>query len=154
MQILDESSFHAHQGVRLGLSLWIYQKLLMNQCSRAFLQVKVLLCCHFLSSSKSMHDGPKGYCFPSPQFSLRLYLSPIHSEKGSNPVTHSLERDLAAKIIAHISRFPSAAVRSRMVKWESLLLLVVEAFHFWDKGISHCLHLVFGLYCNPAQEQK
>jgi hypothetical protein len=68
-----------------------------------------------------VHDGPKGYCFPSLQFSSRLFSSPIHSAKGSNPVTHSSQRDLVAKNIAHISGFPSAAVKPRTVKWESFV---------------------------------
>ncbi len=65
--------------------------------------------------------GPKGYTFPSPQLSMTLSGSPIHSVKGSTPVLHSSLNTLAAKVIAHITGSPLAAVNPMTVKCASLV---------------------------------
>jgi hypothetical protein len=65
--------------------------------------------------------GPKGYTFPPPQLSMTLSGSPIHSAKGSTPVLHSSLNTLPAKIIAHLTGSPLAAVNPMTVKCASLV---------------------------------
>ena len=67
------------------------------------------------------HSGPRGYHFPLPVFFSISLSCTAHGQKGSRPITHIRSKSFAAKIIAHITGSPEAAMKPRTVKWLSLV---------------------------------
>ena len=92
--------------------------------------------------------GPCGYCFPLPLLPFMYSSSSPHAANGSRPRTHSSSKAFQAKVFAHRTGLPLAAVKPRTVKSASLVEARICDCPPKIIGISHLQHCLPSFACD------